>query len=347
MKNFKVNYMLINDKTTKKFVIVSDLHNYFGDKKGRLAESIKEEEADLIIVAGDNLQGSKYRKERPVDNFEYFLSDISEESPVVITKGNHDLVGYTRKSRREYKALEEARPGMVFPLENEVLPFDDMRVVDFTPSREAFAPSGQESGLALRTFLEDWYTKGKVPPKDGKFNILLCHNPKIAAQARSIAEQNELAITPEEKNNLAAISDILGRYDMIASGHLHNGYLRAKKVEKNPKKYLDQGYWEMPVVKKANGHIASIRPLVMQKTDMCRGVVYVGQGPERIIQLQNNEYYFLANRYEQAIAIEPYKANVIIQNHHLTPIVISGGINKFFGLPIDQSEVTVVRSYKR
>ena len=178
MKNLVVNYDILSS-IDKRILILADFHNYSSDKAESLAKTIQQEEADLIILAGDIIQGPKYRDKKSLENLRNFLSQISENAPVVLEKGNHDLVGYNEESRRGYLSLEEARPGMVFPLDNSAVTIDDMRVIGVCPSRPAFAPSLQESGAALRYFRRDWQEARLSREIDPNlFNILVCHNKK-------------------------------------------------------------------------------------------------------------------------------------------------------------------------
>ena len=348
MENFCINYKLLNDKTNKKIVLLSDLHDYPGKRKSTLAEEVKEERPDFILIAGDNLQGPKYRSRESIEQFKYFLSDLSEDCPVVLDIGNHDLVGWDNESEKGYRSLEDARKGRVFPLINDSVVAGDVRVVGFTPSRKAYAPSGQESGNALLTFMSDWEKDGKAPSEDDRrFNILLCHNPKIVAQAMCVHEQRKLEIPKDQKERLERIARQIRNFDMTASGHLHNGYRKTKTIEENPSKYLDRGYWEMPVEKDINGHISFIRPHILKKTDMCRGVIYISQFPDRVIQLSDRKYFYLPTKDGEAIEIDEDKAIEIINTRNMKPIVISGGVNKFFNLPVDRCEYTTVRVLKK
>ena len=334
MKNLTVNYDILG-KTDKKILVLADFHSLSLEKALSLAKAIQEEDSDLIILAGDIMQGPRYRDKKSLESLKRFLSQISENSPVVLEKGNHDLVGYDEESRKGYLSLEEARPGMVMPLDNSAVTVDGMRIVGVCPGRPAFAPSLQESGAALTYFAKDWLGSelGKETDPD-LFNILICHNPKIFAQALSIAEHSRLSIPSEILEDLKQVSHELSKFDLCAAGHLHNGYLPLEIFLKNPDKYMDLGIWEMPMEKNSHEGIKLIRPWVFKKTDLCRGVVYVGPERDRIIQLPNDHFYYQDKPYSKPLLVDrSYSEGKI-------PVVISGGVNKFFNLPVDAAEIT-------
>ena len=153
-----------------------------------------------------------------------------------------------------------------------------------------------------------------------------------------------IQLTEKQKENLALISQIINRYDLVLSGHLHNGYRRLETIIRNPEKYMDEGYWEMGVEKDINGNISFIRPWIYKKTDLCRGVIYVGDGEERIIELSNGKFYYKKNEKSTPVQLTEKQVEEL---RNMIPIVISGGVNKFFNIPIDKSEITQVKVLKR
>ena len=350
MKSIVVNYRVLNDKIgNKNILLLADLHDYPGKRKTSLIEDINNEEADAIVIAGDIKQAKKYIiGSDSQKHLKYFLSGISEDKPVFLAKGNHDLFGANEETEKGYKDLENARPGMVFPLDNESYEFDGIRLTEFHPEHEAFAPSCQESGRALLKFNKDFIASGLVIPNDKLYNILICHNPKIFAQARSVTEQVKLDFTQYELAQLIELSESLMSVDVCFSAHLHNGYIPVSKTIENPEKYMDKGYWEMPIEYDKNGNVTKIRPTVFKKTDMCRGTIFVGSVGFRIIELCDGSYYIQQEGHENdPLRISEEKAMIMIKQHRMTPIVISGGVNKFFNLPIDKAEITKVKLLKK
>lgn len=347
MKSININYKVFNDKIDgKNIMVLTDLHDYPGRNNNQFIQDINSTEADLILIAGDILAAAKYQGlSLSLNDLEYFLSAISEGPTVALGLGNHDLFRMTDKGLSGYASLEKARPGKVFPLNNESIVSDNIRVVEFHPRHSAFSPAVQESGRGLIEFCEDFEKYGIVPDSNSpEFNIIMCHNPKIFAQARSIGEQSKLRITDEERARLYELAQLMKNYDLGVGGHLHNGYRDIDKILKNPAKYMDKGYWEMPKEKDSSGRVTMIRPWVFKKTDMCRGTFLIGDSEERIIELCDGTYYYLKDKDSEPIQITEEIAKNM---RDMTPFVISGGVNKFFNLPIDKSEITTVKVLKR
>lgn len=342
MKNLVVNYDLLNEKIDKKIILLADYHDFSKEKSMLLADDVLKEEADLIILAGDIMQGPKYRSKKDLADLRELLSKLSEGCPVVLEKGNHDLVGYDEESRKGYLSLSSARRGMVYPLDNDAVTIDGVRVIGVCPTRKAFAPSIQESGRALLQFKDDWTSSSIEREIDPDlYNLLICHNPKIFAQARIVEEQKKLQITSEQRDELRRLSKTLGKIDLVTSGHLHNGYIPLEKTLQDPEKYMDIGIWEMPMEKNIRDRITMLRPWVLKKTDMCRGVIYVGEDEGRIIELANGKYYFKYTKDSDPILLTSPNLE------GLTPIAISGGVNKYFNLPVDAAEITSLNLKKK
>lgn len=345
MKTININYRLVDERLRGKIVIISDLHDYPGKRKSPLATDIKKTDPGLILVVGDNINGAKYTNKECLGDLQYFLEDLSEACPVVITRGNHDLVGANERSLKKFKSLERER---IIPLENESVEFDHSRVFGVSPSRGAYAPSGQRNGEALMTFLNDWEKngdKGNLPKN--KLNILMCHNPFNVIQAKSLDFHRKLNISEQDRERLAELAKKLSEYKLTASGHGHNGYVLSSSIKKNPVKYMDYGRTEMPVVHDLNGKIVRINPFIFAKDDCNRGLIYTGEGPEKVIELSDENYYYFANENAKPLLISEEDALIVVKALNLTPTVVSGGVNKWFNLPIDKSEITEVNLVKR
>ena len=350
MKSLIVNYEILSKKISDKTILsLSDLHDYPGGRKTDLIDTINNEEHDLTLISGDIIQARKYEKgSLSQKRLKDFLHAISEKTPVFLGLGNHDLYGMPEeKVLIGYKDLAEARPGMVFPLSNESKVLGDFRITEFHPKHDAFSPAIQESGNALLRFEHDYEESGLDVPNDKLFNIIMCHNPKLFYQAISIGAQLKLDLNEKQTGRLIKLSNKMKVYDMCSSGHLHGGYIFLEAVLKDPSKYLDEGYWEMPMEKDINGRITKIRPTVFKKTDMCRGTIYVGELLKRIINLCDGLFYLKNSKNDEPILLTKEEALKIIDTHNMIPVVINSGVNRFFNLPIDHPEVTKVKILKK
>ena len=70
-------------------VVLSDLHNkQFGKDNARLLEAIDQASPDMILIAGDMINGHPNEN---IDGTLAFLKDISSKYPVYYENGNHEM----------------------------------------------------------------------------------------------------------------------------------------------------------------------------------------------------------------------------------------------------------------
>lgn len=89
------HYKLSSEKITSPFRVVqiTDLHNsLFGENNQRLADRIKAEEPDVILITGDLLNQNEER----TDIAEGLIRQLCSIAPVYVSLGNHE-VGYQRR----------------------------------------------------------------------------------------------------------------------------------------------------------------------------------------------------------------------------------------------------------
>lgn len=186
----------------KRVILLADLHNkVYGEKNEELLETIRREEPDLILTAGDMLVGKEkvFYKEAA-----QFMVRLPEIAPVYYSLGNHEqrLKEHPQKYGgdifRQYKsALEQS--GVHF-LENE----SAVCMMDKLPVRVF--------GLELDMTTYEKFKKHKVTAgeisrllgdaREDEYQILLAHNP---------------AFFPAYKEWGA---------ELTVSGHLHGGIIR-------------------------------------------------------------------------------------------------------------------------
>ena len=351
MKNIVVNYKVFSDKISdKKILLLSDLHNYPGGRKSTLASDIKNVNADAIVIAGDIQKADRFKEgTESQKNLVRFLSEISEDAPVILGLGNHDLYKADGNLERDYKELEKARCGMVYPLSNESVVLDGIRFTEFHPEHDTFSPAIQDSGRALLES-ERAYSKSdiSIPENDTLLNFLVSHNHVPIAQARMVTQFMKFDFTQEEFIRIMEFCREISKYDIVGSGHKHNGYIPLSWTLKNPEKYMDNGYWEMGLEKNTNRKTTKIRPWIFKKTDLCRGTHYIGDSSVKIIELCDGSFYLVDTAKDtDPLLINEEEAYKLIKRHNMLPIVISGGVNKYFGLPIDKSEMTAINLVKK
>lgn len=308
MKSIIVNYSFFSEKVdqTQRVVLLSDLHDIFTNKKvaKQLIHDVNQLYAHHIAIAGDTMQGNKYSDSTKCSQLSYFLDALSEAQPVVLSLGNHDLVGLTEYGRRKFRDLGER--SNVYPLDNQTLILDDFRISGFSTGREAYAPSNHVSGKVNQLFAEEWNESGiEVEPDSPFIEELVGHAPHplasdwVGKKARGIRN-----------------------FDLYLTGHLHDGYVPYWYKKKHLDSILDRGVWEMPVERNGQGTITKIRPWIYTPTHFCRGMHFIGTG--RI-------------EFENGTVVQ----NVMTHPTDPVPLVISGGVNKLFNLP-SHPEITCV-----
>ncbi len=309
MQSIIVNYHLFSDKLnqSQRIVLISDIHDIFTNKKiaKQLIRDINDLKSHHVAIAGDTMQGNKYGNAKKCKQLSYFLDALSEAQPVVLSLGNHDLVGLTEEGRKNFRNLGDYYNN-VYPLDNQTLILDDFRISGFSTGRGAYASSNHSSGKANQLFTEDWNHSGIEVDSDSPFfEELVGHAPHPLA------------------------SDYVGReasgirnFDLYLTGHLHDGYVPYWYKKKHLDSIHDRGIWEMPIEKDIHGKITAIRPWIYTPTHLCRGVHFIGDG--RII-------------LENGTVVQ----NIIPSTEHSVPLVISGGVNKLFSLP-SHPEITCI-----
>ena len=160
---------------------------------------------DYITGLGDYYYGHKKEKYKMQDSLVYLLHGLREIAPVVLSLGNHDIsVNNEEESRRSFRDLEDHN---IYPLDNESVEFDDIFFSGYFEKRDLLAfskkmISNESKELYLKTNRD-------------KFGALLCHNPFPITSGNII-------------NNIPNIND----YDLILSGHCHNGLLSLEDEKK-------------------------------------------------------------------------------------------------------------------
>lgn len=287
-------FKLITDKIVvnsqgKKILIMSDLHiwkyafNEYGKKMFGLIEKYLEDcDVDYILIPGDLVNGAKsYLNPEYMAFLRYFIQMCSEKAPVIISKGNHDLYGIDDEISKEFKNLEREN---VYPLDNEQVKINDITFTGFSPSLPAYNIMNYGK-KANNIFVKDWKNANfKFEDKD--INILLAHDP----------------ITISSNESLQNISDDLKNVTMIASGHLHNGFITTAHEKRSKYKLSDKGIWESP--------------LTGFKINTCRGAYMIGKGVKSPVYLPEEEYDKIIDGTEK-------------ENKEKALLVVSKGVNKY------------------
>ena len=330
-----VNSRKLNFGSKIRTLTISDLHSYTSDveRAERLAETIKQQEPNIIFIAGDLYNGGKpWEGGEKLEQFRKFVQNISEVAPVCITWGNHDLRGLNQNNKdtrlKNLYDLEDVRPGSVFPLYNDKVIVNGMEIVGFVPRFELMENEGlktQIHGIAHDEFIQDYQKKGvKFENMPGIINAFLGHDPHLIAASENGIGLGDLAVC-----------------DFFVTGHLHDGYKALLDPIDKMKKSItgeglkilefDKGLVEQPtgVVDRLGNPIKGTKKL-LGPTNLCRGIVYLdNEAQQKVLQLQDGKFY-------KNIAIEPNvqiwqptienSAREEILNNNLHFMLISEGI---------------------
>jgi len=330
MKVFNVNYDVFAKKDCKsKFALIGDLHGWVDNKQiKKVIESIKETNPDVILIAGDILAESyQWTEQKRINAVESMLKSLTETGAEVVTVlGNHDTHVVSSELMRNYMNLENI--SNVHPLFNSS--------VDLNKNGENIHISGlvtdPRDGVTAATNAIVRHKGVDERPEriiktldpmldldDTNFNILLAHDPR---QLR-----------------MPKVDEATKAFDVRIAAHIHNGYLPFKKTTTN-EKYLDQDwahYLFFGIPRKITRNFA-------------RGIAYGNQN-FYVLCTQTNDYYLATLNAEKNDIdykkISEKQAIYIIKECNLTPSIITGGVNRYVGIPFEGSEVTSFNVKKR
>lgn len=178
-------------------VVISDLHDHeFGEDNQKLAEKIKEQDPDLILMDGDMLNGNSGDAHVPLD----LLQQLAGTAPVYYSIGNH-----------EENYIENGHPELIEELEAAGAVVLDKTYVDTEVNGVqlriggmydyAFGLNGNNDAMAAPsdtlTFLQDFQNTDRA-------KIMLAHRPDsfIFGDASSVWD-----------------------VDLVISGHDHGGQI--------------------------------------------------------------------------------------------------------------------------
>jgi predicted MPP superfamily phosphohydrolase len=138
-----------------KIILISDLHDkYFNQGNARLINAIKDENPDIITLAGD-MHGDDHDDKKYID----FIENLSKIAPVYYAEGNHDPSPYKKSDYYKYnKALADA--GAINLNENSV-------------------SLKSKTGDSIKLIGMSWhlYKPGDITLNEKDFNIVILHNP--------------------------------------------------------------------------------------------------------------------------------------------------------------------------
>lgn len=328
MKLYQNNVNLLTKKTTPKIMFFADLHGIYTKESFRkeILEKAKEDNPEIIMIGGDICQGSTWANDEKFAVLKDFIASLAETgTPVVLTLGNHDLSGFTAKSYENYMSLRDI-PN-VHPLYNNSvdIPFGsngqyNAHICGLVTHAQDYVTVGgnlktkllnraEEREKAIAKLIKE--LRENPPLKESDFNILLAHDPR---QIR-----------------MDKVYDEARYFDVIFAGHVHNGYM-PMAITKDSDILLD------------NDHLGLISLGNMKQRTYTRGTIY-GREKYHIQQLPTKKFILVHHELADKISPEEARKFVLDTNYYtdkLTPLVITGGSNKYNVLDIDYSEYVLV-----
>ena len=174
------------------------------DKLNAILNLIINENPDYIVITGDLIHDSYNTGDLKI--LKEFLTRLKEIAPVIMSLGNHDLLGikqgkYIPHINEEYFNMLYGIHGLHI-LDNKRKTFNQITFTGITMPTEYYQ-EGEENYTALSEHLQK-IEIAKTPVENELYNITLFHSPI------TILERPE-------------ISDELFNTDLLLSGHMHGG----------------------------------------------------------------------------------------------------------------------------
>lgn len=323
MNVFNVKYSVYTKKNSKSsFIVIGDLHGWISNEQiHKIVQNINDQDPDVILIAGDILAESyKWLQRKSIKRLEDLMRALTEGGADVVTVlGNHDTHFMSDELLKQYFSLGDIEG--VHPLHNTS--------VDLDKNGESIHIAG------LITDPRDGVTAvtNRVAKKDGidqrPQRIIKTLEPIIDLNPEQI---NILLAHDPRQLRMPEVDKATSGFDVRLAAHIHNGYLPFKETTKD-KKHVDQDW----------AHYLFLGVPKLKDRNFARGVAY-GNTDFYVLCTQTNDYFLV--RYNKEKNDNEYKeitideAIAIIKNYNLTPSVITGGVNRYVGVPFEGSEVT-------
>ncbi len=205
-----------------KIAHVADIHisdariDEFTKMLDQLADSIKQNNPDLIVFAGDMfIHRDKLSQMQVQLTREFFLEKLSG-IPVVLIPGNHDASMSEKKIDSLSAIFSYEKDPIVYSQVGSYIDFDNVRIHMFPyPSRNELARLGLSDVVNMRT--SNVFDLFKFD--ETKKNILVCHGMLEGFSYDSGYKASEDAISIGKE--MVIPESFWGRFDAVMAGHLH------------------------------------------------------------------------------------------------------------------------------
>ena len=214
MKVVISDYEFYSNKLSKDISLVcaSDFHlsHISSDKKFSLVKDhIELIEPDYILIPGDYIDMPDILEESEFyDKSLSYLESLGKSAPVFLSLGSHEFVRLDNRGafylNREWLKDIDSLSNVTL-LHNSIFEDGELRLCGYTPNFLYYHKGRSNEDPTI--FIED-YNKNMPSVTDDKYNILLCHSP--------------IRVFDDE---VVECARGFSNYDMIVSGHMHNGML--------------------------------------------------------------------------------------------------------------------------
>ena len=232
MKKYIVNNSTLTSKKIsdeKNIVYISDIHSEV-EKMQDIVELIKKMEISTLLLGGDTIDNTKDNDRN--NRIKELLQEIAKTTKIIIGIGNHDMIYFDKKSTNRCFAVSETN----IPFWQELKETDNIYVSEIPRENATISKLvvDDEIDVTSLNLPINHYWNGEPEEEfedyikmiedlsinTEKFNILLCHSPKNIGKDTIIKEYY----------------DILKKFNLILSGHMHSGliprWLRTKPYGK-------------------------------------------------------------------------------------------------------------------
>ena len=208
MKNIEIVKDILSSKKLKKditFIHIGDIHyneTTSTKKLEYIKYAIEDAHPDYIFITGDLLDRPKITKNKEkIKLLVSWLNSLGNIAKVFISLGNHDII-----LEEDYKFFNKLNDiNNIYVLNNQSYEDENVFISGFTlPTNYYYNIEKHEDEDALLETLQNKFNLVTNLPKK-KYKVALIHSPILLSEKKVIEKLKE--------------------YDLILSGHMHNGLI--------------------------------------------------------------------------------------------------------------------------
>lgn len=208
MKNIEIVKNILSSKKLKKditFIHIGDIHyneTTSTKKLEYIKYAIEDAHPDYIFITGDLLDRPKITKNKEkIKLLVSWLNSLGNIAKVFISLGNHDII-----LEEDYKFFNKLNDiNNIYVLNNQSYEDENVFISGFTlPTNYYYNIEKHEDENALLETLQNNFNLVTNLPKK-KYKVALIHSPILLSEKKVVEKLKE--------------------YDLILSGHMHNGLI--------------------------------------------------------------------------------------------------------------------------